>query len=481
MRIKRIISICIAMFFSISLCSCGGGSGSSETKTTTSETVVDRTDSSFTSTAESMADSSSEPEVTEKGNKELKADFKYLGDRGFPAILKDNGDLYVWKYEIKKGKVEAGRYEGSEYTTLETTSPYDIVRGQKKSEPYRILSNVKEFSMEYNIFTAVTNNGELYSWGVNTGGDIGCGDSDNHTEPVKIMDDVKTAGYCYAIKNNGDLYIWGSINPFSDKKTTPQKILSNVVSLKRNYESLNNEFSCFALTATGDLYTWGNIESNFGVENPKKNAPNLVLSGVKDYQPSNGHDGSICTALKENGDLYIWGKFITSKNNGQTLLINHGKLSDIQKTPFKVMSNIRSISGNVFVSNDNTAYKFYMNEKHEYDTEIISYAKDVAEAESNYYYKTDGSLVAGGVVYKDCKVCEQIHGECLLLINSENNLILANLSSSRQNIPEFPDKTILTDVIDASDDYVITGDNKLYFWDTDSNNKLLGPVEIKIP
>ena len=471
---KRILAFILLMVFAISMCGCS----SSKTKTTAAKTTtINSTISSQTSTA----DSSLESEATEKVSKELKANFKYVGSQGFPAVLKDNGDLYVWKYEIKKGKIEGGRFDGGDYATIETTSPYDIVSGKKKSEPYLILSNVKEFTQGYNTFMAITNNGELYSWGLNSNGNIGCGDSNDRTEPIKIMDDVKTAGYCYAIKNNGDLYIWGENNPFSDKKATPQKILGNIVSLKRNQEALNNEFSCFALTASGDLYTWGNIESNFGVKSPNKNAPNLVLSGVKDYEPSNGHDGAICSALKENGDLYIWGKFITSENNGQIEIINHGNLSDIQKTPIKVMSNIRSLSGYSFTSNDSTIYIFDVNHNSEDKTVIVPLSKDIAEYHWDYYYKTDGSLVVSGVVYKNCKVCARVSHNYLLLINNENNLMLASLSLSQQKTQEFPDKTKLTDVIDASAEYVMTSDNKLYFWGLDSDNKLLGPVEIKIP
>lgn len=112
MILKKITCICMAAVFAIGLCSCGGGSGSSETKTTTSETVVDRTDSSFTS----MADSSSASEKPDVESLKIQPKisvgyYTTVGLKSDGTVLSTGTELY--NYDKSKPCIDISVYGGN--------------------------------------------------------------------------------------------------------------------------------------------------------------------------------------------------------------------------------------------------------------------------------------------------------------------------------------------------------------------------------
>ena len=56
---------------------------------------------------------------------------------------------------------------------------------------------------------AITANGDLYCWGLNSYGQVGNGTTVNQLTPLKILENVKTVNKNSAITTNGDLYCWG--------------------------------------------------------------------------------------------------------------------------------------------------------------------------------------------------------------------------------------------------------------------------------
>ncbi len=122
-----------------------------------------------------------------------------LGDWHSGAIT-ENGDLYMWGWNLH-GALGAG---------TKTTS---------RHIPTKIMSNVKAVSLGDYRSGAITENGDLYMWGENYHGQLGDGThgstNDRYT-PTKIMSNVKAVSldewHSGAITENGDLYMWGLNN-----------------------------------------------------------------------------------------------------------------------------------------------------------------------------------------------------------------------------------------------------------------------------
>ncbi|MDF1618322.1 hypothetical protein P0N36_12705 [Petrocella sp. FN5] len=255
-----------------------------------------------------------------------------------------NGDLYAWGYN-EHGQVGNGKSGTGAYQTT----------------PVKVLSNVASLTANDGPAAAITNNGDLYCWGINLFGQVGNGSSrDNQTTPVKVLSDVvsvTTSQTTVAITENGDLYAWGynemgqvgnGMEAYSqDSQTTPVKVLSNVVSVT---SSITNTA---AITTSGDLYSWG--ENGYGQigngATKVQTSPVKVLSNVASFTTDNG---ATAAAITTNGDLYCWGynnegQVGNNKSKGEET----GTLMDErQTTPVKVLSNVVSaiIDGHVAAS-----------------------------------------------------------------------------------------------------------------------------------
>lgn len=148
---------------------------------------------------------------------------------------------------------------------------------------------------------AITEDGSLYTWGDNEGGQLGQGDkSDPNKIPEKILDNIKfldiSSGSSAAITDNGELYMWGANgdNQLAMKKgklgsscITPTVIMENVINA-----SVGNSRGA-AVTEEGILWTWGN-----GYPDPKK-----YTSGVRAVSVGERH----IVYITENNELYVFG------------------------------------------------------------------------------------------------------------------------------------------------------------------------------
>ncbi len=213
---------------------------------------------------------------------------------------------------------------------------------KSSSVPKKVMSDVASVSLGRWYSAVITTNGDLYTWGDNRWGQLGDGtsDDDDHPHPKKIMSNVASVSlgwdHSAAITTNGDLYTWGmnhhsqlgngTYTEYSVANPTPQKIMSNVASV-----SLGNGFSA-AITTNGDLYTWGcryDGQLGYGAKNYNNRVPNKIMSNVASVSLG----GEFSAAITTNGDLYIWGDAYLG--DGTT------KSSSVPK---KIMSNVVSVS-----------------------------------------------------------------------------------------------------------------------------------------
>lgn len=184
-----------------------------------------------------------------------------LGHEHSAAITSD-GSLYMWGnnnsgalgvgrlWEKENGFRPCGGYDGFDESMCSTV-------------PMKVMDNVKSVSLGDSRSAAITNDGNLYVWGHNSG-ELGDGSIVSRWEPIKIMDNVSSVSlgksHSAAITTDGSLYTWGSgylgiLGNGSDQScSTPIKVMDSIYSVCLGYD-------CTAIIKPdGSLYIWGDNE-----------------------------------------------------------------------------------------------------------------------------------------------------------------------------------------------------------------------------
>ena len=175
---------------------------------------------------------------------------------------------------------------------------------------------------------AITEDGSLYMWGRNDYGQLGDGTKGDRSNPVKIMDHVRSvslgAEHSGAITEDGSLYMWGS-NSYgqlgTNDRSKPVKIMDHVRSV-----SLGGWHSG-AITEDGSLYMWGRNDDGQlgdGTKKEERSNPVKIMDHVRSVSLGEWHSG----AITEDGSLYMWG----SNSSGQ---LGDGTTTD-RLTPIKI-------------------------------------------------------------------------------------------------------------------------------------------------
>lgn len=178
-----------------------------------------------------------------------------------------------------------------------------------------------------NLFVKMTN-GKLYGMGYNANGEVGVGNLNQQSNFAEISKDnlgntinfanVKTIterhSFTYALMNDGKLYSWG-INSSGQlglgTKETKEPLIKEVTWFKNNGITLKDvktgvNFAVF-ITETGDVYTVGdNSSGQLGIGNRVSSlVPVKVnIQNVKDVAIGDRY----VIAIKEDGSVYSWGK-----------------------------------------------------------------------------------------------------------------------------------------------------------------------------
>jgi alpha-tubulin suppressor-like RCC1 family protein len=166
-----------------------------------------------------------------------------------------------------------------------------------------------------NFSAAVRTNGTLWSWGDNANGELGQGDVTIRSSPVQVgalTDWAQVSGgneFCAAVKTNGTLWSWGN----GDNGRLGHNDRNNLSSPRQvgtltdwSQVSTGTNF-CAAVKTNGTLWSWGDNDSGqLGQGSRIARSSPVQVGALTDWsQVSAG--SNFCAAIKTNGTLWSWG------------------------------------------------------------------------------------------------------------------------------------------------------------------------------
>ncbi|CAE7789677.1 UVR8 [Symbiodinium sp. CCMP2456] len=174
-------------------------------------------------------------------------------------------------------------------------------------------------SAGYMHTAAITDSGELWTWGGNSWGQLGVGDTTDRHAPVKVSVNGQkivavAAGFWHtaAITDSGELWTWGrnfygqlGVGDTKDRHT-PVKVSVNG---QKIVAVAAGDWHTAAITDSGELWTWGsNNHGQLGVGDIKdRHAPVKVsVNGEKIVAMAAGYMHT--AASTDSGEVWTWGR-----------------------------------------------------------------------------------------------------------------------------------------------------------------------------
>lgn len=187
----------------------------------------------------------------------------------------------------------------------------------QRSAPTQVgtSTNWKVVATGNNHTLAIKTDGTLWAWGYNYYGQLGLGDMTQRNIPVQVgnltdWQDVTTGdGFTLALKTNGTLWSWGT-NSFGQlglgdnvQRTTPSQI-----GLDSNWLTVfAGGYNSLAIKADGTLWSWGhNSNHQLGLGDTTQRKTPIQVGTDMDWQ-SVSAGAAFGIARKTGGTLWAWG------------------------------------------------------------------------------------------------------------------------------------------------------------------------------
>ena len=257
----------------------------------------------------------------------------YAGDYGEYDIEKNGNitttakgsDNKIIKLMGNYGVTESKKLVKMEMDTQEEKVWKEAKIGEEITEVGRIKSTYDGYNTRY----VINSNGDVYAWGNNEDGQLGIGNLENQSTPVKIegLKNVEKIYRCdlsvFAKTITGEVYAWGKNKEgqlgIGNKidQSTPVKVetLTNVKEIYYQYSTFYRSqkygYSIYALTTNGNLYSWGNNDNGMlGIGSRIDQSSPVKIEGlenVKKLYTSSTSSSYAAYAQLATGELYAWG------------------------------------------------------------------------------------------------------------------------------------------------------------------------------
>lgn len=169
-----------------------------------------------------------------------------------------------------------------------------------------IPESVCQVSCGFSHQVWLTTNGEVYTQGSGSIGELGLGAVDKSPLPQKIsqLNNIiqVAAGHFFTgfLHTNGDIYISGTIRPFPEYRVPHRTKITNVKQISGRGETIAY------ITDSGEVFAFGNNQLGLLGLDDRKATSNAFNFSHRARQVSIGKYHGLC--LLENGDVYFWGK-----------------------------------------------------------------------------------------------------------------------------------------------------------------------------
>lgn len=226
------------------------------------------------------------------------------GNFDLTAAVKTDGTLWTWG-DNPNGQLGLG-------DTAHRSSPVQV----------GALTTWSSVSLANSFALALKSDGTLWSWGNNTYGQLGLGDAAQRSSPVQVgaLTDWKqvangglTETFSASVKTDGSLWTWGT-NTYGQLglgDTTSRSSPVRVGALTDWKQVAVGAALALAVKTDGTLWAWGyNLDGRLGLgDTAHRSSPVQVgaLTNWKSIHVSGGDDNRSALALKTDGTLWAWG------------------------------------------------------------------------------------------------------------------------------------------------------------------------------
>jgi alpha-tubulin suppressor-like RCC1 family protein len=231
------------------------------------------------------------------------------------GAIKADGSAWTW------GTNTTGALGTGTITT--TSTPVPVIGGHSF---VRIVMGDNAVTIGSNFAGGLKSNGQLWTWGTNTNGQLGDNTVVNKSSPVQVVGGhsfiqfAMGSNHVIALKSNGEAWTWGQNNAGqlgnglsdvlgTENRSSPIQVIGGHSFVKVAAGLLTSA----ALKTDGSVWTWGNnVSGQLGVgNNISRSSPVQVIGGHSFVSVDAG--GNTMIALKSNSQLWSWGV----NNNGQ--------------------------------------------------------------------------------------------------------------------------------------------------------------------
>jgi alpha-tubulin suppressor-like RCC1 family protein len=220
------------------------------------------------------------------------------------AAIKTDGTLWTWGLNLY------GQLGNNDSGVGERSSPIQTVSGG---------TDWKAVAGGDNHMTAIKTDGTLWTWGFNTSGQLGTNDITHRSSPIQTVSggtDWKqvSAGRSHTatIKNNGELWTFGdnTYGQLGDSSLLHKSSPIQTIAGGTNWKSvICGGYHTTAIKTDGTLWVWGeNASGQLGVGDVAiRSSPVQTVAGGNDWK-SVGAGYANTAAIKTNGELWNWGR-----------------------------------------------------------------------------------------------------------------------------------------------------------------------------